>query len=130
MIRNNLRKISGNSLGDFENAVVFEEFNMEQKRPKCYTFIGNHSFTNLIISNTWFKLSSGTCMNLILKNRPMHFQIAGVLETGVGDHHGLIYSFFKTTFHQRCLRYQAYDRFDKNIFLEDLNLLNKTSYIE
>ena len=52
MIRNNLRKISGNSLGDFENAVVFEEFNMEQKRPKCYTFIGNHSFTNLIISNT------------------------------------------------------------------------------
>ena len=87
MIRNNLRKIAGNSLGDLENAVVFEEFNMEQKDQNVITFIGNHSFTNLIISNTWFKLSSGTCMNLVLKNWRMHFQIAGVLETGVGDHH-------------------------------------------
>ena len=38
MITDNLRKIVGNSLGNFENVVVFGEFTMEPKRPKCYNF--------------------------------------------------------------------------------------------
>ena len=51
MIRDNLRKIAGNSLGDFENAVVFQECNMEPER-NVTTFIENHSFTNIVKSNT------------------------------------------------------------------------------
>ena len=42
------------------------------------------------------------CLCLILTNRPMYFQNSGVLETGVNDHHTLMYSFFETTFRQRC----------------------------
>ena len=38
MITDNLRKIVGNSLGNFENVMVFGEFTMEPKRPKCYNF--------------------------------------------------------------------------------------------
>ena len=47
-----------------------------------------------------YKLPLGTCIDLILTNRLLHFQNTGVLETGVIYHHALIYSFFETTFRQ------------------------------
>ena len=74
------------------------------------------------------------CINLILTNKPKNFQNTGVIETGVNDHHLLIFSFLKTSFKKmppNKLRYRKYKSFDKIGFLKDVsNLPEKTYYTE
>ena len=57
-----------------------------------------HSFKlyNLIKSKTCFK-GSGSCVDLILTNRKYCFKHTSTLETGLNDHHHLIYSMLKIT---------------------------------
>ena len=62
------------------------------------TFMSDNDFINIIKSNTCFKTSTGTCIDLILTNMPKGFQITGVIETGVSDHHLLIFSILKISF--------------------------------
>ena len=90
------------------------------------TFISDNDFINIIKSNTCFKTSTGTYIDLILTNKPKRFQNRGVIEIGVSDHHLLIFSFFKTSFTKMSpnkLRYRKYKSFDKIRFLKDVSKL-------
>ena len=71
---------------------------MEPTNHEMTTFISGNDFINIIKSNTCFNLSTGTCIDLILTNKPKSFQNTGVIETGVTDHHFLMFSFLKTSF--------------------------------
>ena len=90
------------------------------------TFISDNDFINIIKSNTCFKTSTETYIDLILTIKPKRFQNRGVIEIGVSDHHLLIFSFLKTSFTKmppNKLRYRKYKSFDKIRFLKDVSKL-------
>ena len=45
-----------------------------------------------------FKSANGKCIDLIISNRKYSFQHTGTVDTGLSDHHHLIYSMLKTRF--------------------------------
>ena len=98
------------------------------------TFLEDNSFVNLIKSKTCFKSKPGSCIYLILTNKPKSSQNSGVMETGVSDHHILIFSFLKTTFTKMPpskLQYRNYKKFEVHSFLQDVEQLpEKISYTE
>ena len=87
-----------NVRGSYENTVILGDLNMQPTNQILKTFLEDNSFGNLIKSNTCFKPKPKSCIDLILTNKPKSFQNSGVMETGVSDHHALIFSFLKTTF--------------------------------
>ena len=90
------------------------------------TFLEDNSFVNLIKSNTCFKSKPGSCIDLILTNRPKSFQNSEVMETGISDHRALIFSFLKTTFTKmppNKLQYRNYKKFE-GTFLHFYKILN------
>ena len=81
-------------------------------------------------------IGTGSCIDLILTSRKYSFKNTSSYETGLPDHHHLIYSVIKTTF--KCekpkkLIYTIYSNFYQKDFQSDL-LLNigdgKNNYLE
>ena len=97
-------------------------------------FSEDNTFVNIIKSNTCFKSKPGSCVDLILTNKPKRFQNSGVMETGVSDHITLIFSFLKTTFTKMPsskLQHRNYKKFEVHSFLQDVEQLpEKISYTE
>ena len=129
-----LTKVLDKCRSNFENIVVLGDFNIEPTNQEMTTFMSDNDFINIIKSNTCFKTSTGTCIDLILTNKPKSFQNTGVIETGVSDHHLLIFSFLKTSFTKMppnklcCCKYKS---FGKMRFLKDVsNLPQKANYTE
>ena len=71
---------------------------------------------------------------MILTTKSKNFQTSGVIETGISDHHALIFSFLKTTFNTmppNKLKYRNHGKFAVNSFLQDVEQLpEKNSYTE
>ena len=104
------------------------DFNMQPKNQILKTFLEDNSFVNLIKSNTCFNSKLGSCIDLILTNKPKSFQNSGVMETGISYHHVLIFSFLKTTFTKappNKLQYRNYKKFEVHSFLQDVEQLPK-----
>ena len=123
-----LTKILDKCRGSYENTVILGDFNMQPTNQILKTFLEDNSFVNLIKSNTCFKSKPGSCIDLILTNKPKSFQNSGVMETGVSDHHALIFSFLKTTFTKmppNKLQYRNYKKFEVHSFLQDVEQLPK-----
>ena len=79
---------------------------------------------------------TGSCIDLILRNKKYSFKNNSFYETGLSDHHHLIYSVIKTTFkcgEPKKLIYSNYSNFCQKDFQSDL-LLNigdgKNNYLE
>ena len=99
------------------------------------TFLEDNNFVNLIKSNTCFKLKPGSCIDLVLtKKQIWYFQNTGVMETGISNHHALIFSFLGSTFTKmlpNALQYRNYKQFEAHPFLQDVGQLpEKISYTE
>ena len=76
---------------------------------------------NIIKSDTCFK-GNGTCIDLILTNRKYCFKHSSTFETGLNDHHHLIYSMLKTTFKKRNQYFiNDFKKFDGTAFHTDLH---------
>ena len=95
----------------------------------------SHNFVNLIKKKLCFK-GTVSCIDLILANRKKYFKNISSYETGLSEHHHLIYSVMKTTF--KCEKpkkiiYKNYSNFSQKDFQNDL-LLNvgdgKNNYFE
>ena len=84
--------------GSYENIVILGDFSMQPTNQILKTFLEDNSFVNLIKSNTCFKSKPGSCIDLILTNKPKKIQNTGVMEAGISDHHTFIFPFLKTTF--------------------------------
>ena len=117
----------------YDNHIILGGINMEPKNPKLASFMHSVNLYNLIKSNTCFK-GSGSYINLILTNRKYCFKHTSTFETGLSNHHHLIYSMSQTTSkkeeskHNNCPK--KYENFEKTFE----NLLsshgsNKTKFL-
>ena len=101
---------------------ILEDFNMEPSDSILKTFMQSHNLFNLIKSNTSFKGRS-SCIDLTFTNRKFCFKNSSTFETGLSDHHHLIYSILKTTFKKedsKHLLYRDYKNFNNEYFHNDL----------
>ena len=129
-----LTKILDKCRESYENTVILGDFNMKPANQILETILEDNSSVNLIKFNTCFKSKPGSCIDLILTNRPKGFQNSGVMETGISDHHALIFSFLKSTFTKmppNKLQYRNYKKFEVHSFLHDVEQLpEKINYTE
>ena len=106
---------------DYDNKVIFGDFNLEPSNPSIASFMNNQNLFNLVKSNTCFK-GKGSSIDLILTNRKYSFKNTCSVETGLRDHHHLIYSVIKTTFKSeetKKLIYRDYSNFSAECFKDD-----------
>ena len=102
----------------YDNHIILGGINMEPKNPKLASFMHSFNLYNLIKSNTCSK-GSGSYINLILTNRKYCFKHTSTFETGLSNHHHLIYSMSQTTFKREESKqfiYHEYKNFDKTNF--------------
>ena len=107
----------------YENYLLMGDFNCEPDVSKMETFMTKHSLYNFIKTETCWKASKGTCIDLVLSNKKHSFNFSGVAETGLSDHHSLVYTMFKSKFNKqnpKKLRYRCYKNFDKDHFSKTL----------
>ena len=75
---------------DYDNKVILGDFNLETSNPSTASFMNNQNLFNLVKSNTCFK-GKGSWIDLILTNRKYSFKNTCSVDTGLSDHHYLIY---------------------------------------
>ena len=81
-------------------------------------FIEANGLMNSIKSNNCFK-GKGSCIDLILTNRKYSFKHSNSIETGISDHHHLIYTMLKTAFSKaepKLVHYRKYKTFNFESF--------------
>ena len=106
---------------DYDNKVILGDFNLEPSNPNIVLFMKNQDLFNLVKNNTCFK-GEGSCIDLILTNRKYSFKNTYSFETGLNDHHRLIYFVMKTTFKSeepKKLIYRDYSNFSAECFKND-----------
>ena len=106
----------------YDNYIILGDFNMEPSDSILKTFMQSHNLFNLIRSKTCFK-GRGFCIDLILINQTFCFKNSSTFETGLSNHHHLIYSMLKTTFKKedsKRLIYRDYKNFNNEYFQNDL----------
>ena len=98
------------------------DFNVDPSHTRLSAFMEHYNYYNLIKSNTCFK-GDGSCIDLILTNRKYCFKNTSSFETGISDHHYLIYSMLKTKFEKeesKNVTYRNYKQFQWETFEIDL----------
>ena len=103
---------------DYDNKVILGDFNLEPSNPSIVSFMNNQNLFNLVKSNTCFK-GKVLCIDLILTNRKYSFKNKCSVETGLSNHHYLVYSVMKTTFKSeetKKLIYRDYSNFSNECF--------------
>ena len=98
------------------------DFNMDPSHTQFSAFMEHCNYYNLIKNNTCCK-GDGSCIDLILTNRKYCFKNTSSFETGISDHHHLIYSILKTTFEKKeskKVTYHNYKQFQWETFEKDL----------
>ena len=71
------------------------DFNIERSDPSLKEFLSSNNLHNLIKSNTCFK-GKCSCIDLFLTNKEFSFKFSASCETGISDHHHMIYTVLKT----------------------------------
>ena len=87
----NLSSIADHYSSIYDNYIFLGDFNMEPNCLALTSFIQSFNLSNLITTK-------GTCIALILTNRKYCFKHSSTFETGLSDHHHLVYSMLKTCF--------------------------------
>ena len=108
---------------NYENFIIVGDFNETCLNTKLSSFMTTQSLKSLITTPTCFKSDDGRCIDLILTNRPSFFQKSNTFETGVSDHHHLIYTMLKSRYIReppKMVRYRNYRNFSSTKFETDL----------
>ena len=119
----------------YDNHLIMGDFNMEPNNRMFKDFLDSNNLTNLIKTNTCFK-GKGSSIDLILTNRKYSFKYTSSYETGLSDHHHMIYTMLKSSFiniEPKLLNYRDYKNFNFRNFKEDLSealLICRNSYDE
>ena len=107
----------------YEYKVILGDFNMNPVKPEMNTFLNTENLTNLIKENTGFK-GAGSYIDLILTDSKYSFQYSSSKETGLSDHHLLIFSMMKTKLaleEPKRLVYRNFKSFNGDYIVEDLS---------
>ena len=118
----NLTMIVDHYSSIYDNRIILGDFNLEPDSLISISFMQSLNLFNIIKSNTCFKVH-GTYIDLILTNRKYCFKHSSTFETGLSDHHHLIYSMLKTIFKKdkpKLFKYRDYKKFDSTAFHTDL----------
>ena len=110
--------IADNYSSIYGNHIILGYFNMEPNSSILISFIQSFNLFNIIKSNTCFK-GDGTCIHLIPANKKYCLKRSFTFETGLSNHHHLIYSMLKTTFKKdepKLYKYCDYKKFDSLLF--------------
>ena len=73
------------------------DFNMKPNNCMFKSFLDSNNLTNLIKTYTYFN-GKGSSIYLILTNRKYSFKYTSSYETGLSDHHHMIYTMLKSSF--------------------------------
>ena len=128
-----LTEIIDHFAANYDNHLIMGDFNMEPNDPMFKSFLDSNNLTNLIKTNTCFK-GKGSSIDLILTNRKYSFKYTSSYETGLSDHHHMIYTMLKSSFiniEPKLLNYRDYKNFNFGNFKEDLSealLIGRNSY--
>ena len=82
----------------YEDYVILGDFNVPEDDSKMKCFLNHQLCNNIIKEKTCFKSMKGSCIDLILTSRPNMHQLTQVFETGLSDHHLMIYTILKSTY--------------------------------
>ena len=118
---NSLTKIIDYFANTYDNYLIMSDFNLEPSDSALMGFLNSNNLTNLIKTNTCFKGKS-SCIDLILTNRKLSFKFTSIYETGISDHHHMIYTMLKSCFQNtepKLLNYRDYRNFSHEAFKED-----------
>ena len=118
----NLSSIADHYSGIYDNYIFLGDFNMEPNCLALTSFMQSFNFFNLIKTNAYLKVK-GTCIDLILTNGKYCFKHLSTYETGLSDHHHLVYFMSKTCFKRgesKHFIYRDYKNFNEINFRKDL----------
>ena len=107
----------------YENIIIMGDFNEEITQSHMNNFLSQFSLYSLIKKPTCYKSSDGRCIDLILTNKNRSFQKSNSFETGISDHHNLIYTMFKTTYEKsppQVVHFRSFRNFSFEYFQKDL----------
>ena len=96
-------------------------------KDKLENFCDLFNLTNLVHSETCFMKNSKSIIDLILTNKPFHFQKTHFVETGLSDYHEMISTFFKacsSKLKTKVIFYRSYKKFNESDFLCSLKKAN------
>ena len=82
----------------YEKVIILGDFNIEAENKVKKDFLQDHTFYNMMKQNTCFKGDGGSCIDLLITNSKFSFMKANSFETGLSDHHHMIYTILKTKF--------------------------------
>ena len=85
----------------------------------------NFNLHCLYTDKTCFKTDRGTCIDLMLTNCKHSFKFSSAIETGLSDHHLMVYTMLKSRFEKippREFSYRCYKQFSEKDFIEELSL--------
>ena len=122
-VLNSLTKIIEYFAKTYGNHLIFGDFNLEPTDSALMRFLDSNSLTNLIKTKTCFK-GKGSCIDLFLTNMKFSFKFTSTYETGISDHHHMVYTILKTCFQNtepKLLNYRDIKRFSPQAFKEDLS---------
>lgn len=109
---------------DYENLICMGDFNEETKHPEMKTFLSSFDLHSLIHKQTCHKSAQGRSIDLILTNKNRSFIKSNSFETGISDHHELIYTMFKTTYMKlkpTVINYRSFKHFSSEMFRGDFS---------
>ena len=105
----------------FNNYIILGDVNVEPNCSALTSFMQSLNLLNVIKTNTCFK-GKDDCVDLILTNRKYCFKLSSTFETGLSDHHHLVYSMLKTCCKRaesKCFVCCDYKNFNDKIFRMD-----------
>ena len=102
MIRSHLNSM-GNKLNElcvkYEYFILIGDFNSEMNEDAVNDFCATYNIKNLVKEPTCFKNADNpSCIDLILTNKPLYFQMTTVIETDISDFHKLDITTLKSSF--------------------------------
>ena len=96
-VLNSLTKIIEYFANTYDNHLILGYFNLEPTDSALMRFLDRNSLTNLIKTKTCFK-GTGSDIDLVLTNRKFSFKFTSTYETGISDHHHMVYTMLKSCF--------------------------------
>ena len=81
-----------------EKLIILGDFKIEVENKVMKSFLQEHTFYNIMKQNTCFKSDGGSCIDLLITNSKFSFMKTNSFETGLSDHHHMIYTILKTKF--------------------------------
>ena len=106
-----------------EKVIVLGDFNIEAENKVMEDFLQKHTFYNMMKQNTYCKSDGGSRIDLLITNSKFSFMKTNSFETGLSDHHHIIYTILKIKFEKfepKKLIYRNFKQFNSEQFKLDI----------